>query len=88
MICFYKKIFLRDLAKLPSDYRRKVERIIFEDIPESNNIFQVLDVRKMRGYKDYYRIRMGDYRIGCNIEASKIGFYRIKSRDDIYRVFP
>jgi len=35
MICFYKKTFLKDLAKSPLDYRKKVERIVFEDIPKS-----------------------------------------------------
>ena len=88
MICFYKKTFLKDLVKLPLDYRKKVERIVFENIPKSDNVFEVLDIKKMRGYKNYYRIRMGDYRIGCRIEGSKITFYRIKSRDDIYKVFP
>jgi len=59
MICFYKKTFLKDLTKLPLDYRKKVERIVFEDIPKSDNVFEVLDIKKMRGYKNYYRIRMG-----------------------------
>jgi len=88
MFCFYKKIFLKDLAKLSLSYRKKVEKIVFEDIPKFNNIFQALDVKKMRGHKNYYRIRAGDYRIGCRIEGSEIIFYRVKSRDDIYKVFP
>lgn len=88
MICFYKKTFLRDLAKLPLGSRKKVERIVFEDIPKFDNILGVLDVKKMRGYRDYYRIRTGNYRIGCRIEGSKITFYRIKSREDIYKIFP
>jgi len=88
MICFYKKTFLKDLAKLPLDYGKKVERIVFEDIPKSDNVFEVFDIKKMRGYKGYYRIRMGDYRIGCRIEGNRIIFYRVKSRNDIYKVFP
>ncbi|HOQ67310.1 MAG TPA: hypothetical protein PKU87_01615 [Candidatus Atribacteria bacterium] len=32
---------------------------------------------------------MGDYRIGCKLEAgNRIIFYRVKSREDIYKVFP
>jgi len=43
----------------------------------------------MRGYKDYYRIRVGNYRIGCKVDAeNSIIFYRVKSRSDIYKVFP
>jgi len=88
MRCFYKKTFLKDLAKLPLRYRKKVERLVFEDIPKLNNIFGSLDIKKLKGHRDYHRIRIGNYRIGCKIEEDKITFYRVKSRDDIYRIFP
>ncbi len=87
--CFYKKTFLKDLANLPPIYRERIEKIVFEEIPELNNIFGVLDIKKMRGYRDYYRIRVGAYRIGCKLEVeNRIIFYRVKSRNDIYKVFP
>jgi mRNA interferase RelE/StbE len=87
--CLYKKTFLKDLASLPSDYREQIEKLVFEDIPQFDNIFGALDIKKMKGYKDYYRIRVGDYRIGCKLEKeNRIIFYRVKSRSDIYKVFP
>ncbi len=87
--CFYKKTFLRDLANLPPVYRERIEKLVFEEIPELDNIFDVGDIKKMRGYSDYYRIRVGDYRIGCKLEAeNRVIFYRVKSRKDIYKVFP
>jgi mRNA interferase RelE/StbE len=87
--CFYKKPFLKDLAKLPKHYREQIERLVFEEIPRLDNVFTTLDTKKMKGYQDYYRIRVGDYRIGCKVERkSQIIFYRIKSRGDIYKVFP
>ena len=87
--CFYKKTFLKDLADLPSVYRERIESLIFEEIPELDSISGVRDIKKMRGYKDYYRIRVGAYRIGCKLEVeNRIIFYRVKSRDDIYKVFP
>jgi len=83
MICFYKKTFLKDLTKLPLSDRKKVERIVFEDVPKFDNIFQALDVKKMRGHKNYYRIRTGDYRIRCRIEGNKVDkesnlFYNVR----------
>ena len=54
-----------------------------------SNLSDKLDIRKIQGYENYYRIRIGSYRIGCEIEAgNKISFYRVKDRKDIYRVFP
>ncbi len=88
-VCFYKKSFLKDLAKLPKRYRGHIERLVFEEIPKLDNVFVVLDIKKMKGYQDYYRIRVGDYRIGCKVgEKGEVTFYRIKSRTDIYKVFP
>jgi len=87
--CFYKKSFLKDLAKLPKHYREQTERLVFEEIPRLDNVFTTLDTKKMKGYQDYYRIRVGDYRIGCKVEQkTQITFYRVKSRGDIYKVFP
>ncbi|MFA5331863.1 MAG: hypothetical protein WC342_05745 [Methanoregula sp.] len=43
----------------------------------------------MNGYDTYYRIRTGIYRIGCTISSDgEIIFFRVKSREEIYRVFP
>ncbi|MBU4350309.1 hypothetical protein KJ830_06595 [bacterium] len=43
----------------------------------------------MRGYRDYYRIRVGNYRVGCKIGVDKrIIFYRVKRRGEIYKIFP
>ena len=89
MICQFKKTFLRDLAELPAAYRKRIERLVFEEFPEMSNVSDKLDIRKMQGYENYFRIRIGDYRIGCEIKAgNSITFCRVKNRKDIYRVFP
>ena len=87
--CSYKKIFLKDLAAIPNRYRSRIERLVFEQIPASEDIFHDFDIQKMKGYDNYYRIRTGLYRIGCKISSdSEIIFYRVKSREEIYQVFP
>ena len=89
VVCGYKKIFLKDLALLPRRYRVRIERLVFDQIPASENIFQDFDIHKMSGSENYFRIRIGQYRIGCRITSDNgIIFYRVKSRGEIYRVFP
>ena len=89
MICQFKKTFLRDLAELPGTYRKRIEKLVFEDIPGMNSLPDKPDIQKMQGYGNYYRIRIGDYRVGCEIETgNSITFYRVKNRKDIYKVFP
>jgi mRNA interferase RelE/StbE len=87
--CGYKKIFLKDLAAIPKRYRPRIERLVFDEIPASGNFFSDFDVDRMKGFENYYRIRIGHYRIGCKItDDNTIIFYRVKSREEIYRVFP
>jgi len=89
VICKFKKTFLRDLAELPAGYRKRIEKLVFEDFPGMDSLSAKLDIRKMQGYGNYHRIRIGDYRIGCEIETgNSITFYRVKNRKDIYKVFP
>jgi len=89
LICYFKKTFLKDLVELPSTYRKKIEVMVFEDIPSLHHITDKIDLKKIKGYENYYRIRIGAYRIGCEIQAgNKIIFYRVKNRKDIYKVFP
>ena len=42
----------------------------------------------MKGFKNAFRIRVGDYRIGVLIEKDTIKFGRIALRKDIYDIFP
>jgi len=49
--CGYKKIFLKDLATVPRRYRSRIERLVFDEIPASENIFSDSDIRKMKGFE-------------------------------------
>lgn len=71
----FKNAFLKDLEKLPSDYRQKIEHIVFSEIPNIDNIHNVKNIRKIRGEKKYYRIRVGNYRIGFKVRGSMYVFY-------------
>ena len=42
----------------------------------------------MKGYKDFYRIRIGDYRLGLYTENHHVILSRLLPRKDIYKRFP
>lgn len=52
----------RSLKKLPEHNRKKVFKLLFDlkqmAIPSTN-----YDVKKLKGYEDTYRIRIGDVRV-------------------------
>ena len=84
----YRKRFLKELSKIPSETRLKIEKFVFEDLPKANSIDDVGVIKKMKGYRFYYKARFGSYRIGLKIEKEKAVFERALHRRDIYRYFP
>ncbi|MFQ5637633.1 MAG: type II toxin-antitoxin system RelE/ParE family toxin [bacterium] len=42
----------------------------------------------MHGFPNYYRIRVGSYRLGVEITENKVFFVRFLHRNEIYRYFP
>ena len=88
MIVEYRKRFLKELSKIPTETRLKIEKFVFEDLPKAESIYEVGVIEQMKGYRSYYKVRFGSYRIGLKIENEKTVFERALHRRDIYRYFP
>ncbi|RKY93503.1 MAG: hypothetical protein DRQ01_04625 [Ignavibacteriae bacterium] len=48
----------------------------------------ISNLKKIQGTKDYYRIRMGNHRLGMIIKKGEVELIRILHRKDIYKYFP
>ncbi len=48
----------------------------------------IKSIKKLKGYDTFYRIRLGNYRIGLEMVEDVIIFARILHRKDVYRYFP
>ncbi len=88
MKIFYRKIFLKELAKIPLKTRSKIEIFAFQDILELKKLSDLRKIEKMSGYTNYYKARFGDYRVGLKMEDDNIIFERVLHRKEIYRYFP
>jgi mRNA-degrading endonuclease RelE of RelBE toxin-antitoxin system len=53
VICQFKKAFLRDLAELPATYRKRIEKLVFEEFPMASGLPGKLEIRKIQGYATY-----------------------------------
>ena len=86
----YTKRFLKELSKLSKETQIKAEKIIFEELPSSENPFEVGCLEHMTGYPDKYKIRIGQYKIGITVDKPNnlLICQRIAHRKDIYRIFP
>ena len=67
--------------------RSKVLRII-ETVIASDNMNGFPNLKKLKGHKNSYRIRSGEYRIGIVIDGNRVIFAAFDSRSDIYKHFP
>jgi mRNA interferase RelE/StbE len=85
----YTKTFLKELTHLPKEIQKRGEEIAFKEL-SSENPFDIGCIEQMTGYRDKYKIRIGNYRMGITIFKKKklIICQRIAHRKDIYRVFP
>lgn len=49
---------------------------------------EITNLKKMQGYDGFYRIRLGDYRVGIEVLGNEIIFVRFLHRKDIYKFSP
>jgi len=84
----YKNRFLKDAKKLPDKIKSAVLDIAFKQIPNLENIQDIGNLKKLSGFKDFYRIRYSDYRIGIIVRHDKVVFLRVLHRKDVYKYFP
>jgi mRNA interferase RelE/StbE len=84
-----KKHFLKELLRIPVEIRSKAEEIVFEDLT-CENPFDLGYIEQMKGYANKYKIRIGQYRIGIEVDKvnKTIVGSRIAHRKDIYRFSP
>jgi mRNA interferase RelE/StbE len=84
----FRSSFAKDLKRIRDrDLRRRVGEII-ELVERVQSLQEVENIKKLRGGDCYYRIRVGDYRIGLLVEDDIVTFVRFLHRKDVYRYFP
>ena len=84
----FRKSFEKDLLKiLDADLFQRIQEAI-EHVENAEKLNEVSNLKKLKGDGDYYRIRLGDYRIGIKFNDGIVSFVRILHRKEIYRYFP
>ncbi|MHB8260939.1 MAG: type II toxin-antitoxin system RelE family toxin [Bacteroidia bacterium] len=84
----FEKKFLKDIEAINNkQLKRQVESIISE-IEKAEQLNAVRNLKKMKGHKSAYRIRIGNYRLGFFYEDNTVVCTRLLNRKDIYNYFP
>lgn len=84
----FRRVFVRDLEQVRDRaLRRRVQEVI-EQVEGAGALQEMRGARKLQGSGQFYRIRVGSYRLGLALEGDVVVFVRFLHRKDIYRHFP
>lgn len=79
---------MRDLKRVrDASIKNRVKEAILS-AEEASVLQEIRDLKKLRHGERYYRIRIGDYRLGLTLEDDTLVFVRFLHRKDLYKYFP
>jgi mRNA interferase RelE/StbE len=84
----YLKRFSKDLDNLTKPKDKNVVLQVILSIKDAKTLADISNIKKLTGFSNAYRVRVGDYRIGIFVEGDTVQFARIAHRKDIYKIFP
>ena len=84
----FKTSFAKDLKSIKSKAVLESVAKLIENIEAAQDLRAVPDVKKLKAKGNYYRIKLGDYRVGITVFKDEVTFVRCLDRKEIYRYFP
>jgi mRNA interferase RelE/StbE len=84
----FKSSFAKDLKSIQSKAVRDAVAQLIERVEAAQSLRAIPEVKKLQAIGNYYRIKLGDHRIGITASKDEITFVRCLNRKDIYRYFP
>jgi mRNA interferase RelE/StbE len=84
----FRSSFARDLTEIRDKALLKRVRELIEEVERAKSLTEISNLKKLKGRGDYYRMRIGDYRVGVALDRDTFIFVRFLNRGEIYRYFP
>ena len=82
----YSKQFIKDVKKYP-ELKKKILRII-NTFKNASTLSEIKNIKKLKYPGNFFRIKIGSFRIGFSLSDDIITFKRFLHRKDIYKYFP
>jgi mRNA interferase RelE/StbE len=84
----FRESFEKDLSVITdAGLLGRIQKVI-EQVEAARNFREIPKLKRLEASGKYYRIRLGDYRIGFVFEQGAVTFVRCLHRREIYRFFP
>lgn len=88
MNTLFRESFHDDLSEITDvGVLHRIKKLI-EQVEAARTFQQIPHLKRLDAKGKYYRLRVGDYRIGFVFEQGAVTFVRCLNRKEIYRYFP
>ncbi len=84
----YLRQFSKDASKINEESLKDNLFDVIILLKNSDDLNLVSNIKKLKGYTNAYRIRIGKYRLGFYFDGEVIELARFAKREDIYKLFP
>lgn len=83
------KAFVRDVERIKDPNMLKKLKECIAVIENVKTIHDISSLKKLKGFASFYRIKIGDYRLGIELTSdNELILVRCLDRKEIYRYFP
>jgi mRNA interferase RelE/StbE len=84
----FRQSFSKDLEGVKDKSLLRRVKATIEAVEKAESLDRISGLKKLKGGGKYYRLRIGDFRVGLAVEGDKIIFVRFIDRKEVYRYFP
>ena len=84
----FRDSFAKDLRGVKAKGLLGRVQEVIEAAEKADSLAELSNLKKLKGGGNYFRVRVGDYRIGIALENDALIFVRFLNRKDIYKHFP
>ncbi len=84
----FRDSFTKDLKGVRDKGLLKRAKEVIEALEKADSLDEIHNLKKLKGGGNYFRLRIGDYRVGIVFENDTAIFVRFLHRKDIYKYFP
>lgn len=84
----FRSSFARDLKKIRDRAVLAAVMQVIEQLEAAERLSDIDGLRKLTSSSSYYRIRIGDYRLGLAMQDGIVECVRCLHRREIYKRFP
>ncbi|MBI1937227.1 MAG: type II toxin-antitoxin system RelE/ParE family toxin [Ignavibacteriales bacterium] len=88
MKILFETSFEKDIRKITDDEIKTLILQTIQNVKSATTLREIKNLKKLHSFKDYYRIKIDNYRIGLELFKDTFIFVRCLNRKEIYRYFP